>query len=193
MSETSGSDDITELERRLTAAMDRIGQGVEALSERAADATDATETAASEAGCGDDTAPPAGGGDDAGGEDVARLRQELEDERLVSAQLEERIKALHRKHDARMAELEKDLGAARTALSEMGEALETLKAKSDALHRDAEALRAAEGKAGADLLDNSLRDELETLRAARAADVAEARAIKAALEPLLSDDAKEAN
>ncbi|WP_296766439.1 hypothetical protein [Sediminimonas sp.] len=192
MSETSGSDDITELERRLTAAMDRIGQGVEALSERAADAAETAETAAPEAG-GGDTAPPAVGADDAGGEDVARLRQELEDERLVSAQLEERIKALHRKHDARMAELEKDLGAARTALSEMGEALETLKAKSDALHRNAEALRAAEGKAGADLLDNSLRDELETLRAARAADVAEARAIKAALEPLLSDDAKEAN
>lgn len=163
--------EITELERRLTAAMDRIGQGLEGLSDRG-------------------VAPDAPA-DDAGGEDAAKLRQDLEDERLVTAQLEERIKALHRKHEERVTALEKELSEARAALSEMGEALEKLKESEDRLQQDAQALRAAGGEAGAELMNASLSAELDTLRAARAAERSEAKAIKAALEPLLTSDAKE--
>ncbi|MDR9484604.1 MULTISPECIES: hypothetical protein [Sediminimonas] len=165
--------EITELERRLTAAMDRIGKGLEGLSER-----DAAPSA------------PDAPAVDTDAEDVAKLRQDLEDERLVTAQLEERIKALHRKHDERVAALEKDLTEAREALSEMGAALESLKKSETALQEDAQALRSAGGAASAEMINASLSAELDTMRAARAAEQSEARAIKAALEPLLTSDAK---
>src|SRR6056297_1830026 len=96
--------EITELERRLTAAMDRIGKGLEGLSER-----DAAPSA------------PDAPAVDSDAEDAAKLRQDLEDERLVTAQLEERIKALHRKHDDRVAVLEDELSKTRKDLKEMGE------------------------------------------------------------------------
>jgi len=166
--------EITELERRLTAAMERIGQGLEGLSERGA--------------------PPAGPESPSGeaeGEDAAKLRQDLEDERLVTAQLEERIKALHRKHDDRVAALEDELSKTRKDLKEMGEALEKMKKSEDGLQKEAQALRAAGADAGGEMINASLSAELDTLRAARAAEKSEAQAIMAALEPLLTSEAKE--
>ena len=69
---------VEELESRITSALDRIAKGVETLGAES-------------------------GGVDT--EELEKVRSELEDEKLVSAQLEERIKALHEKQDARFAEL----------------------------------------------------------------------------------------
>ena len=61
---------IDELQRRITAAMDRIGQGLDGLS-----GVPAAEH----------------------GSEMEALKQELEDEKLANAQLLERVKRLKRK------------------------------------------------------------------------------------------------
>ncbi len=80
--------DISELDSRLNAALERIGRGVDAL-----------QTAAAEP--------------DGDGEDVQALRRALENEALVTAQMEERLRSL----TARQAELEAELAAEKEALS----------------------------------------------------------------------------
>ena len=68
--------DIEELQRRIVAAMDRIGAGVERVSQ--------------------------GGGDPG-------LADELEEEKLANAQLQERLRSLHERHDDEMAQMKAQL------------------------------------------------------------------------------------
>ncbi|WP_412554847.1 hypothetical protein [Shimia sp. MIT1388] len=124
--------DISELESRLTAALERIARGVDGMQAAVAEPEE--------------------------GEDVQALRRALENEALVTAQMEERVRAL----TARQTELEEELGAAQSA-------------KSDA----EEALKAAEGKAeeaSAALTTAEARAEAAETAAAAAADAAEAAA-----------------
>ncbi|WP_323782121.1 hypothetical protein [Thalassovita sp.] len=156
--------DITELERRITAAMDRIAKGVEDLGHPQTDAPD-TDAAASDT----DT----------------ELRQALEEEQLANAQLQERLKALHGKIDKKDAETEEELSGLKSALAEMGAALSELKSTSEELRAANQALREAQTGDIAEALDAGLKAELEALRAERAAEAAESQAIAAALEPLI--------
>jgi hypothetical protein len=121
--------DISELEGRLTAALERIARGVDGMQASASEPEE--------------------------GEDVQALRRALENEALVTAQMEERVRAL----TARQTELEEELSAAQAA-------------KSDA----EEALTAAEGKADettAALTTAEARAEAAETAAAAAADAAE--------------------
>jgi hypothetical protein len=76
-------DDLNDLERRLVTALDRIGAGVAALAVR--------------------EDPPEPGPDLP---DPTLLMAQLEAEREVTAQLEERMRVLRERHEARVAELE---------------------------------------------------------------------------------------
>ncbi|CUJ96475.1 chromosome segregation protein [Ruegeria denitrificans] len=78
---------IEELHRRIVAAMDRIGTGVDALR---------------------DTAPVGGGADDT-------LRAALDDERVANAQLEERLKSLKERHEQEVDAMRADMESLRTA------------------------------------------------------------------------------
>ena len=96
---------IDELQTRITAALERIQSGLEARAEAEAvkgeeEAARAAEDAA--------TAGEEAGEEAAGGAGLDTLRQELEDERLVTAQMEERIRVLH----ARLEEKDAALAAA---------------------------------------------------------------------------------
>ena len=156
--------DITELERRLTAAMDRIARGIDGL-------------------------PDGQAGADA--EEMAQLRQALEDEKLVTAQLEERIKALHAREEQATAGLRAELETTRTAMAQLDAELQRLRKASDQLRDSVAKLREANaaGVAEPHLINKAMLAELESLRAARATDVAEADAIIAAMAPLLAQDA----
>lgn len=215
---------IEDLQRRLMAAMDRIGVGIEALQ----------------------SAGPAQGGD------VQALRGALEEERLANAQLEERLKSLKERHEGDIDTLRHELGetgaklaaveAARAELAEAKAALENrdevtelqaeisglrmqladtervpeLNAELDMLRAerashgaamsrlddDLQRLRKANdqlrdvvdelrkatesGVPDAELLNRATAAELEATRAARATDAAEAHAVLARLEPLLT-------
>lgn len=154
--------DIEALQSRIMAAMDRIGQGVEAMA----------------------TAPPAA---DPG--ELAALRTALEEEKLVTAQLEERIKKLKAAHDA---EMEAAAAAAAPAvdgeaLAALDDELQRLRKANDQLRDSNAALRDANeaGVGEPHLINTAMLAELEGLRAMRATEAAEASAIMGQLVPLL--------
>ncbi|WP_137701904.1 hypothetical protein [Marimonas lutisalis] len=153
------SQDIVELERRITAALDRIGRGLSGL---------APEVEADES-------------------EIEQLKAALEDEKLANAQLEERIKALHEKQDGRLKELQDKAEAQAEAMSKLDEELQRLRAANEQLRSSNAALREANEKGVGEphLINKAMLTELEALRAARAADTAEAGAILEALAPLL--------
>ncbi len=121
--------DISELEGRLTAALERIARGVDGMQAVASEPEE--------------------------GEDVQALRRALENEALVTAQMEERVRAL----TARQTELEEELGAAQSAKSDVDDALKATESKAE--------------EAAASLLAAEARAEAAETAAAAAADAAE--------------------
>ena len=158
--------DIDELERRITAALDRIGKGVETLERPADNAADELE----------------------------RLKSELEDERTANAQLEQRVKAIKDKQDIRLAELDSQSKQNSEAMERLDAELQRLRKANDSLRDTSAALREANEKGVGEphLINKAMLAELEALRAARSADVAEADAILTAMEPLLAEAANAA-
>ncbi|MFU8881876.1 MAG: hypothetical protein ACNA7Q_05865 [Rhodobacterales bacterium] len=166
--------EIAELERRIAYAMERIAKGVEALDNVAA-------------------VPPAMAtdGDDAGGAgdaaELEALRAALAEERLANAQLEERVRAIKQKQEIQAANLITEQAATREKLSQLDGELSRLRKANEQLQSSNAALRAANesGVGEPHLINKSMMAELESMRAARQVDIAEAAAIKGALVPLL--------
>ncbi|MCV6591765.1 MAG: hypothetical protein OIF48_02350 [Silicimonas sp.] len=171
--------DIAEFERRITAALDRAQKALEDLS--------AGES-----------------------QDAAALAAELEAERVANQQLEERVRAIKDKQEtmvagleANVAEMETTMGELKgtvatleTELAQMKEALtrrdgelQTMRGVNEALRQSNDALRNAnaEGLADAALVNSAMGNELDSLRAARAAERAEIEEILATLEPVLKE------
>ena len=149
--------DIPELQRRITAALDRIGQGLDGMAKTVDDG------------------------------EVESLRQQLEDEKLANAQLEERIKKLK----ASLSEAETARDAAQSdssdKLKELDASLQSLRQANQQLRDNNAALRDAnaEGVGEAHLINKAMLAELEGLRAARAADKSEADAILSEMDTIL--------
>ncbi|MCB2129614.1 MAG: hypothetical protein KDE03_11170 [Rhodobacteraceae bacterium] len=156
--------ELAELERRITAAMDRISRGVDDLSKGAAD-----------------VAP----GDDA----TAELREALEAERNANAQLTERVRAIKEKQETMVSALEKKVARLTEQLNTAGAALQRQKRLNAELTEANQALSQAaqEGLTEPHLINRSMMTELEALRAARAAEVAEMEEILAELKPLIGE------
>ena len=151
--------DIDAMQGRIMAALDRIGQGLDGLTQ------------------------------DKGDTELEGLRQQLEDEQLANAQLEERVKKL----SARTREAEeaaRAAGAAQSteaadrataqqeraqAMTQLDGELQSLRKANQQLRDNNTALRAAnsEGVAEPHLINKAMMAELDGLRAARAADRAE--------------------
>lgn len=188
---------IEDLQSRITAAIERIGGGISALTERA-EAARAAAQAATEAA--EDVAR------DARRDPDAALVAELDEEKMANAQLHQRLRLLKDRHAQDLAELETRLQAAPRG----GLALETLKkevaAQSEAMARldgDVQRLRQsndqlraanaalreanAEGVGEPHLINKAMLAELEGLRAARATDAAEAGVVLAKLESLIGN------
>ena len=147
---------LDDLERRITAALDRIGQGLDGLD--------------------------AGGGVDA--TELEALRKELDDEKMASAQLEERLKAVTQKQKQRSESEAQQADAMRKLDAE----LQSLRRVNQQLRDNNKALREANeaGVAEPHLINKSMMAELEGLRAERAADRAEADAVMADLERVIA-------
>ncbi|MEM6371855.1 MAG: hypothetical protein AAF727_03620 [Pseudomonadota bacterium] len=148
--------EIDALQQRLAAAMDRIATGVSSL----------------EAGSGADT---------------TALQSELDDEKVANAQLQERVRKMAERQDAAVAEAKAASEAVQTRVAAMDLELQRLRKANDQLRQSNAALRTAneEGVGEPHLINKAMLAELEGLRAARAADVAEASSIIGALTPLL--------
>jgi septal ring factor EnvC (AmiA/AmiB activator) len=95
--------DLLEARRRIVAAFEGIAAGAEALAARAADA-----------------------------DELDRVRAELMDERVVNAQLQERLKVLRDRESGRAA-LEEEIARLRAELTEVRAAREADRRELDAL------------------------------------------------------------
>ena len=161
--------DISLLEGRITAALDRIRRGVEWMDELAAAAPplslDPTKT------------------------DVDSLRARLDEERTVNAQLEERVRALKERQDGRVAQLEAEVSDSRAQMTAADHDLQGLRQTNADLRDVAAQLREAlaRGVIEPQLINRAMLAELEALRAARAVDLAEVNAVIAELRPLLGE------
>lgn len=148
--------DIDELQRRITAAMDRIASGLNSVA-----------------------------GTDVGAD--AALAAALDEEKLANAQLTERLQTLNDRYDAAMREGQAVKDAADARVADLDLELQRLRKANDLLRQSNTDLRNAneEGVGAPHLINTAMMAELEALRAARAADVAEATSIIGALTPLL--------
>ncbi|MGJ8617908.1 MAG: hypothetical protein ACSHWS_13790 [Sulfitobacter sp.] len=148
---------IDELQRRITSAMDRVALGVDKLGASAPSGPD------------------------------PEMAQALEDERTANAQLTERVRALKTKSDSEMATMRTQVEECDARMAQLDIELQRVRRANAQLTEACAALRDAneEGVGDAHLINKAMLAELEGLRAARAADVAETTAILSALTPLV--------
>lgn len=165
--------DIVDLERRIAAALERIGQGIEALK------SDARSQAALA-----DAAEAAPAQDE---QDVEALRVELDEERTANAQLAERVRVLKDKQESGAKEREETIAGLREQAAATEKNLAKLKAANAKLRENNAALREANasGLAQPRLINKSMMEELEALRTTRETDVVEVDAILAELKDVL--------
>jgi ABC-type uncharacterized transport system permease subunit len=169
-----GMSEIEELHRRITAAMDRIGQGLDGLSGASAPA---------------DTGIDTGADADA----LAALQQALDEEKLANAQLKERVAALRKQLDNTETNAAQHFQEQGTRSAALDGELTRLRKANEQLRNSNAALREANeaGVGEPHLINKAMLAELQALRAARAADAAEAQAIMGTLAPLIEAAAQD--
>ena len=155
--------DISDLEGRITTALDRIGRGLDALGPK-----------------------PDAGQDD----EIAALKAALAEEKTANAQLEERVRAIKEKQEKTLANLADEVERLRGLLDGGGADTSRLRKVNAELRQNNAALRAAisEGVAEPHLINKSMMAELEALRTTQAADRAELDAVLTELAPLVTVD-----
>ena len=161
--------EITALEQRITAALDRIGMGIEGIGA-------APRVAAPVA------APAAGIS-----ATEAALKAQLDEERALTAQLQTRLRA-SKEREAK-GDMQEKLDRVTQQLDVQGLELQRMRRVNSALREQIEALRTAQlaGVTEPQLINKSLTAELDALRALRLTEVAEMDEILAALEPHLTE------
>lgn len=157
--------DINVLDGRIRAALERVRQGLE------------KPVAA---------APVADG---APADDAAALRTQLDEERTVNAQLEERVRALKERQDSKLGTLEAQVEAQGGQLADYDREMQRLQQANAELRAVAAELREAlmEEVAEPELINRAAIAELDALRAVQAADRAEVDGVMAQLAPLLQE------
>jgi predicted nucleic acid-binding Zn-ribbon protein len=169
-----GMNDLSELQRRIMAALDRIGQRI------ADDSSSGPQARAPEPR--DDS------------EEIARLREALEVERSANAQLTERLRAVKERDAQAEKALEIRVEAMTRQLDVQGLEIQRMRKSSIQLREQLRALReaAAEAAPDAHLINKSMLAELEALRATRASETAELSEIIAELTPILQEMGEDA-
>jgi methyl-accepting chemotaxis protein len=157
--------DIHELERRLTAALERIGQAIDA-----------------HVPAGPVTAPP-----DADAGEIAALREQLQAERDANAQLAERLRGLKERDQAQIAELQERADHLARQLDEQGIEVKRMRKSVVQLRETVRAMREAQadGVTEPHLINTAMMVELESLRATRQSELLEMDEILAELKPLI--------
>jgi hypothetical protein len=151
--------DIEELERRINAAFDRIGQAVDGF-----------------------VPPTTGAG-------IGELQDALLTEQTTNAQLTERLRVVKEREASQAAESAEKLDRLTRALDAQGVELQRMKKTVLQLRESLRALREAQTEAVADphLVNTAMLTELEALRATRLTEMAQMEEILAELHPLIGD------
>lgn len=160
---------IAELERRITAALDRIGQGLDRMPA---------------------LKPPAA----LQADDPTALYEALEAERGAVAQLAERLRTIKEREAKARADLEARIAELTETRDHQGLEMQRLRKTvgqlRDILTAQNDAMRA--GVTEPQVINKSLLAELEALRAQRRSESAEMEAILTALAPLIEEPAAHA-
>lgn len=176
--------DLADLERRISAALQRIGDGLEALSSRP------PSHMPSEAGS--DSPDRAAADDDR----LAGLVAELEAERALSASLRQRIDSLESAPPA-TADLPPDVAALYARIDRMtaqldvqGLEMQRMRKTVVQLRENLRSLRDAQiaNLADPDQINRAMLAELEAMRVARLSEVAEMDEILSELTPLITQE-----
>lgn len=159
--------DITELEKRITTALERIGKGVDRLASQPRQA----------AAAGTSASVPAD----------SALRAQLEEEKSLTAQLQARLRAT--KDREAKGDLQDKVDRLTQELDVQGLELQRMRRVNASLREQLEALRTAAvaGATEPGLINKAMAAELEALRATRLTEMAEMDEILAALEPHLTE------
>ena len=165
-------DNIAELERRIAAALMRISDGVETLSAKAPEA--------------EASAPVATLADGVAEAEIARLNEALDEERMVSAQLNERLRAVRDQDAGKRLAQEAEVNRLTKLLDVQGLEMQRLKKTVVGLREQLRLMTEAqaEGRIEPHLINKAMLTELEALRALRSAETAELDELIAALDPL---------
>lgn len=125
----------------------------------------------------------------------AEMQAALEEEKTVTAQVEERLRRLKERQTEELAQATAQMQEIRTRVEALDQELQRMQKANAALREANAALRAAnqEGVGDPHLINASMLAELEALRAARAADIAETSAILSAMAPVLRGDEESAD
>jgi predicted nucleic acid-binding Zn-ribbon protein len=157
--------EIVELEGRITAALERIGKGVDRLATGARSAPAGASAA------------------------EAALRAQLEDEKALNVQLQEKLRAAKEREPK--GDLHDKIDRLTRQLDVQGLELQRMRRTAAALRDQLSALRAAQaaGTTEPHLINKAMAAELDALRAERLTEVAEIDEILAALDPHISETA----
>jgi predicted nucleic acid-binding Zn-ribbon protein len=157
--------EIAELEKRITAALERIGKGVDRLAQ-------APRSAPSAAGAGE-----------------AALRAQLDDEKALNTQLQEKLRAAKERESK--GDLQEKIDRLTQQLDVQGLELQRMRRTAAALRDQLAALRAAQaaGVTEPHLINKAMAAELDALRAERLTEVAQIDEILAALDPHIAEAA----
>ncbi|MEM9523938.1 MAG: hypothetical protein AAF982_08070 [Pseudomonadota bacterium] len=154
--------DLTDLEQRISVALDRIAARV-------------NDRLAGDAG--------------AMAADQARLAQALEEEKTANAQLEERLRVVRDRADAAIAQWRQKVERLQQQLVEAEKIMVQVRGVNERLREANAALRSRnEDMVGEPhLINQAMVAELEALRVARSADLAEMDAILDEMKPLVGE------
>ncbi|MCB6177321.1 hypothetical protein LHP98_04160 [Rhodobacter sp. Har01] len=166
--------EITDLERRITAALDRIGRGIDALDIAVVEPPAAIDLA---------PVPAATEGD------AATLRAELETERAATAQLRERLRAVRDRETLTRSQLEEKAEKMTRQLDVQGLELQRMRKTAVLLREELRRLREAQeaGTVDAAQINRAMLAELDALRATRLSELAELDEISAALDEHITE------
>ncbi|WP_432448017.1 hypothetical protein [Aliiroseovarius marinus] len=153
--------DISDLETRITTALERISTGLDAMA-----------------------AQPSG--DD---EKLTQMQAALEEERTTNAQLEDRLQNVKAQQETALEDMRAETQRLQELLTQEEAALARLRKVNDELRANNQALReaAAGGVAEPHLINKAMMAELEGVRAAQAADRVELEAVLTELGGLIAE------
>jgi chromosome segregation ATPase len=166
--------DLAELERRITAALQRIGTGLESLTNGAGampvGTDNATDVAATSA-------------------EIARLQAELDAERAVTAQLRDALRALQDAGPTDPTSAEAQVEKMTRQLDVQGLEMQRMRKSLIQMRGNLRALRQAQaaGIVDPDAINRAMVAELDSVRISRLAEMAEMDEILAELDPLIGE------
>jgi HPt (histidine-containing phosphotransfer) domain-containing protein len=155
--------EISGLEKRITAALERIGKGVDRLGH------------------------PQKPAPNSAGATEAALRAQLDDEKALTTQLQDRLRAAKEREPK--GDLQDKIDRLTQQLDVQGLELQRMRRTAAALREQLAALRDAQtaGLVEPHLLNKAMATELDALRALRLSEVAEIDEILAALDPHIAE------